>query len=192
MNAVVEQSTRRGQKGLLVVAFSTPFMLLAGTGGYVQASYQETTGSTCFVSCEQPLNVADVELNKFIRSVKSLKDDFGLGVDQLSLITGVSRPTTYSWLKEEPKRIHNKHQEHVASISKALEENISESNRKFMGRFLRRKLDNDVVEIINQLSQETQSLDDLLPLLHSIDFKLEGIRRSEMLESHLSSKNALI
>lgn len=188
----IGQSTRIGQSGLLAAAFTTPFMITVGTGGYTQASYQETTGNNMFVSLEQPLSLAERKVSEFTGIVLSIKDNFGLGVDQMSLLFDVSRPTIYSWLKGDVTRIQSKHRAHVVALSSILKDRISEENSMYLGRLLRRKLDKDAIKLTNSLSQKNITLAEIEPLFDSIDFKLEGIKRSERLSLELSDKRALI
>jgi len=190
--SVIGQSTRMGQSGLLAVAFTTPFMITVGSGGYAQAAYQETTGNNMFVSLEQPLSETDKDLRVFSGKVKAIKDTFGLGIDQISAIFAVSRPTVYTWLKGDFSRIQNKHRERAMSIDAILRESITEKNSQYLGKLLRRKLDEDAINLVNLLSQENIALDHKDSIIKSIEFKLEGIKRNEHLSLELSDNRALI
>lgn len=184
--------TRRGQSGLLVVAFSTPFLIMGGTGGYAQASYQESTGNTSFISREKSLTPSQQNVVRHSKLLNEMKEEFDLGVDQLANLIGVSRPTIYAWLKGESKRVLESHAIYANSLFDVLESRIEHENKKYLGALLRRKLDREVTSIFRKENQEAPILVSNEDLIKSINFKLQGIKRSEILRQKLSNKKTVI
>lgn len=189
---ISQQQTKRGRVGLLAVAFTTPCLFIIGTGGYAQPSYVEATGNTNFLSVEKPLEQFQIDLKKLSERVKTLQSQFGLGVDQLSLLLGVSRPTIYSWIKLNASRVQEKNLSNVEHLYETLQSRIDEKNKQYLGKLLRRKLDTDIEKMLANFPQSTLSLIEENQLFTSLNYKLEGVKRSERLNEQLSSRKALI
>ncbi|MCF6225420.1 MAG: hypothetical protein L3J22_03830 [Xanthomonadales bacterium] len=177
--------------GLMLVAFVTPFGVAAGTGGYPQAASYYTTGNSSFVIVSAPLDFQSpdqVELNAFFGRVNDLFETYGLGKDQLAHILAVSRPTVYSWLDKQPKRVSDKHMDRVMCLQQVLNDFIPAHLRVYLGGFLRHKLNLESSKLMDNLSEKELAIEVVKSSLVSVEFGLEGMLRSAKLSSALADK----
>lgn len=191
MNNVSGQ-TRLGQKGLLVAAFTTPFALIGGTGGYVHAQPLETTGNSIFVvGAHQPTR-EQINTAHFVKKLERLTGEFGLNKNQVSKIMGVSRPTIYSWFDGATDVIRDSHRQRLETIVTAIDRAVDENLRPALGLLLNRKLDPSVSKFTKLTSQQYFSVDELERTMKPLNFKLSGLVQSNALTSALKNKKPLI
>ena len=191
MDAAARQ-TKLGQAGLLIAAFSTPFAVMAGTGGYTHAQPVETTGNSMFVTgAYQPTN-EQINTALFVKALEKLAEDYQLSRNLISALLGVSRPTIYSWLDGSTENIRAKHRQRLADILTSFDQNIDEDLRPLVGKLLRKRLDTTVSKLLVLTQQTEFSKKEVDSTLKTLNFKLSGITRSNQLSEALKNKNPLI
>ena len=186
------RQTRLGQAGLLLVAFTTPFAVMAGTGGYTQAQSFETSGNSNFVIGSNQLTVEQIARAVFFSDVSRFREEYGLGKNQISTLLNVSRPTIDSWIAEEPLKIREQHRVRLSELVGIFDQQIALEFRYLLGSFLRRKLDLTVRELLKCTSKDSFVVAEIEPLLKALNFKLSGVTRSDRLSKALSNKKPLI
>jgi predicted transcriptional regulator len=191
IDAAIRQ-TKLGQASLLAVAFTTPFAVAAGTGGYPQAQPVEVSGGCVFVIGSRRPTSAEIERAKFFRDFSRLIEEYGLGKNQAAALLKVSRPTVYSWLEKSPGAIRDTHRERLSSLLVALDTNIDPSLRQLLGELLEKRIDPSVRELFALASSGEASADDLRKVLSSLNFRLSGIESSSRLAAALKDKKPLI
>lgn len=188
----VDRQTRRGHSGLLVVAFATPFAVMAGSGGYSQAQPFETSGNSIFViGANQPTN-EQKEMAVFFKDVSRFINDYGLGKNQISSLLNVSRPTINSWIAKDPSKIREQHRTRLSDVLSIFDQQITTELRYLLGAFLQRKLDPTVQKMWDITSNSVLLIAEIEPVLKTLNFKLSGITRSNRLSEVLSDKKPLI
>lgn len=186
------RQTKKGQMGLLVVAFATPFALMIGTGGYAQAQPITSSGNSCFVTGAQEPAVDEVNRAIFFKDVGRFENEYGLSKNQLAALLNVSRPTINSWLKKEPERIRDAHKQRLAIVLSAFDERIDLSLRCFSGSLLQKKLDPTVSKLLQMISNENYESNEMDDILRRLNFKLAGVSKSVRLREALKDKKRLI
>jgi predicted transcriptional regulator len=191
MNSVV-RNNKFSQASLLVVAFSTPFAVMNGTGGYPQAQRVETTGNSIFViGANQPTN--EEKTVAYLKNrLQSLMQEYVLEKNQTAKLLNVSRPTLNSWLEGKSNKIRVQNSNRLNEILDSLEENTSPHLRPLTGQFLNRKLDTTVRSLYSIVTQEHITKNELRPIMRSMNFKLAGIEKSTRLQQSLSNKKPLV
>lgn len=184
--------TKLGQASLLAVAFTTPFAIAAGTGGYPQAQPVEVSGGCVFVIGARRPTLDEVERAKFFRECSRLIDEYGLGKNQAAALLNVSRPTVYSWLEKSPEVIRSTHRERLLVLMAALDANIDPSLRRLVGGMLQKRIDPYVRDLFAVVSNGEASLDRLKAILAKLNFRLSGIESLNRLAQSLKDKKPLI
>lgn len=131
-------------------------------------------------------------VQRLSHKVQHLKEDYGLGVDQLAKVFKVSRPTIYTWLDGSTGHIRKTNGERIEAIYGWLEGSVPEYLRNNFGSLLRRELDANVKEFSELLSSKELDLERLEFLRPKLVHKLEGIKQSSALSSVLADKKPLI
>jgi predicted XRE-type DNA-binding protein len=191
MDTAIRQ-TKLGQASLLAVAFTTPFAVVAGTGGYPQAQPVEVSGGCVFVIGAHRPTLDEIERAKFFREFSRLIDEYGLEKKQAAALLNVSRPTVYSWLEKGPELIRGAHRERLLSLMAALDANIDPSLRLLLGGLLQKRIDPYVRDLFAIVSNGEESADQLKEILATLNFRLSGIESLNRLSHSLKDKKPLI
>lgn len=186
------RQTKLGQTSLLVVAFSTPFAVMTGTGGYAQAQPVETSGNSIFIIGANQPTTNEIEQAVFFSNISRFSEEYGLGKNQMASLLNVSRPTIYAWLENEPEKIRESHRQRLSDLLSAFDNQIEPELRHLSGSFLRRSIDPTVRELRKISSSKEYSLDEYEKLLKSLNFKLSGVEKSNRLSDVLNNKKPLI
>jgi predicted transcriptional regulator len=186
------RQTKFGQLSLLAAAFTTPFAVVEGTGGYPQAQPVQVSGGCVFVIAPHRPTSGEIEKAQFFRNISRLIEEYGLGKNQAAALLNVSRPTVYSWLDQEPETIRDVHRERLSSLVVALDANIDPTLRQLVGGLLQKRVDPSVRELFALVAGGEVSAEDLRKVLIPLNFRLSGLESSSRLAASLKDKKPLI
>ncbi|MCP5148710.1 MAG: hypothetical protein H6991_07765 [Pseudomonadales bacterium] len=170
---------------------ATTFAVLIGSGGYFMPAMVIATNDVSITGNDEPNFSAVSEAAAVSQQVACLEQVFGLGKDQLAELLHVSRPTIYSWLNGTANSVRAENKQRVSFAYEMLE-NIEPELRIYFGALMRRKLDPQVQDISHFLALAEAAPDEQERVWKLVNFKLEGLQRSALLDERLDNSKPLI
>lgn len=173
--------------GLTALLFTAQTVAANGTGGEMMPQYAPQTGVAAFITVEPPPSQEEL----FFTKVRRFKEKFGLDRAQTATLLRVTRPTLNTWLKGTPDRLVSRKQENAETIINTFDLFINQ-NKEFLGVLLRWKMDKTVKGIMAAIATPEFAPEKLRTSLERIDFRLEGMVRSNRLSESLKDKKPII
>ena len=186
------QTAELEQASLLAMAFSTPFTLSDGTGGYAQVQHIVASGNSLFVLAEKPPSEEEVKRAVFAQGLNKLMQRYGLTKSQLAWIFNVSRPTIYSWLDENTQKIDGEKSRRLARVIEFLDGYIASGGQEHLGGLLNKKLDPAVSDFVRLVASDEVEEGEISAIMRALNFRLSGIDVSNKLSKALENKKVLI
>ncbi len=169
-----------------IALFVMPFAVSAGTGGTPQVMPYQSTGNTVLIArYEGDVVEANSVTADFAARLEALMSTYGVQKTQLASLLDVSRPTLNGWINQSVETIRQRNQDRLADLEQALGQFVPAEDAAFLGPFLQRKLEEESAKLLTALSASQLDTDLLRQAFAPIADALEGMRRSQQLDSLL-------
>lgn len=169
-----------------IALFVMPFAVSVGTGGTPLMMPYQSTGNTVLIAHYEGDGVETNSIPAdFAARLEALMRTYGLQKTQLASLLDVSRPTLNGWINQSVETIRQRNQDRLADLEKSLRQFVPAEDAAFLGPFLQRKLEEESAKLLTALSASQLDADLLQQAFAPIADALDGMRRSQQLDSLL-------
>ena len=173
------------------VLFVMPFAVSVGTGGTDQVMPYQSTGNTVLIPRYEGDGVeANAVTAEFAARLRALMSTYGLQKKQLASLLDVSRPTLNGWLNQSVETIRRGNQDRLADLEQVLERFVPVEDAALLGPLLQRELEEESAKLLTALNASQLDTDLLRQVFAPIADALDGMRRSQQLDSLLGENKA--
>jgi len=177
---IQNNKTLNGVSAITLALFVSPFTVSAGTAGYPQLHYYESTGNTVYASAQ-----ARTSVDIYAEKLSAIMGAYGLEKRQIATLLSVSRPTLDSWINKTVDKIRPDNMARIDWVEGLLHDHIPEELRAGLGSFLKRALEDESVMLISMLSKAHLEDEDPRQVFEVVNRRLSGIRKSGELDDLL-------